>query len=104
MSAENPPKVTYTMALLAYIDKHATEVPDETKYQFQAYITKFASEWKANLPIKEPFDGTLRWGKYKGKLIKNVAKFDQGYLEWVKVKSGYASAEITAEIDKYLTE
>ena len=96
-------KPTYTACLLAVMEKkaHKDGVSNKRLRQFQGYVREFAKEWaeKADLEkaarVSKPFDGTLSWGKFKGKSIETLAKNPENhnYLRYVK-DSGYASESV----------
>jgi hypothetical protein len=94
-------KPTYTACLLAYIEAQAHQdgVSPKRQRQFASYVRSFSKQWAdengGSRPEKKPFDGTLTWGKYKGKSIEKLAKdvANHNYLRYVK-ESGYASEDV----------
>lgn len=104
-----PKGATYTASLLDHVRSECDKagVSAKRKGQFISMIQEFNLEWRAANPTsnhtKKPYDGTLSWGKYKGKKISQIAAIDSSYLRWALEKQKkYLSAECVADIQNHL--
>ena len=79
--------------LISYLEDQF-EVNNDLKQHildFEAY----EREQSQSLP-----DDTLRFGKYKGKPIEEVARFDKKYLEWV-IRQNWCRDNLKLKLQKY---
>ena len=64
------------------------------------------AEFKATDTQKQASEAVFPWGKYKGRLIADVASFDRGYCEWLSKQNFMVGRNdrMGETITRYLTQ
>lgn len=93
--------------MLAFADKKCPLCDDVKQYKeaLNEFMLNQEASWvkerEDKQRIREANAGRLTWGKYKGKLLKDILLIDKPYCKWMmSKKKDYLSKDLLDELEK----
>lgn len=56
---------------------------EDTTQEEQVQFLKLRNDFLAGVPKQKKINVIMTWGKYKGKLVEDIIKFDEKYASWL---------------------
>jgi len=101
MTTEN--KKSYTKRLIEHLEKSSADGHWVRGKDFDIMITQIKAfallESKRIEAQNEAARGRMTFGKYKGKLLTEVAKLDESYIAWLKKSTQHLNADLKAILE-----
>ena len=69
----------------------------------QRNTAKFVAETRSQFPcVKDVGDNKIRFGKHRGKSIRQIDQCDPGYLDWI-LRAGAGGAVVVRDVKQFMS-
>jgi len=89
-------KKSYTTLLIESLEENIKDIDNKIIEHIKKFSKDYAEKMKKQKDI-------IKFGKYKGRKIKDIVSWDPKYCEFL-LKQSYVSSDVKDEINKYLNK